>query len=497
MLERLLDIGKAVMAESDVDRVLSTALDGLIALCEAERGMILLFGSDGEIVFEQARNLEKEDIDRPHFQVSRSVIDSVRAKGEGCWHANVLSDSPFSRKESVRRLGILSIICQPIRHDGKDFGVVYLDQRSEERVLTEEHFDLVVHFSDFVSLAAHNALDRRRLKEQIRELRDRWDFKHIVSHDPKMVDVLRLVAQVAASSAPILIRGETGTGKELIAKAIHANSTRRDGRFVPVNCGALPENLLEAELFGHAKGAFTGAHRDRPGWFDRAQGGTILLDEVGELSPALQVKLLRILENGEYSRVGSTETRRSDARVVAATNRDLSDLVQTGGMRQDFYFRLNVVEVEIPPLRERRSDVPVLLRHFLDSLNKKLSQPKRLSRKAENLLLRHDYPGNVRELKHALERAHLVATDEVIEPEHLPEALRRPTSRPGGIPQGTFKAAKQEVVERFERQYLRRCLEQSSGNIRRAAQLAELDYKNFHSKMSQYGIHPAEFKQRS
>src|SRR4029077_5646860 len=191
-----------------------------------------------------------------------------------------------------------------------------------------------------------NALERRRLTQRIdslsEQLRERYDFRGIIGHDPRVGEGLRLGLRVADSDATVLIRGESGTGKELIARALHFNSRRRGRPFVPVNCGALPENLLDAELFGHVRGAFTGAVRDNPGWFERAEGGTLLLDEVGELTPALQVKLLRVLENGEYSRVGSTTIRRADARIVAATNRDLEEQVREGKVRQDFLYRLNV-----------------------------------------------------------------------------------------------------------------------------------------------------------
>jgi len=330
MLERLLELGKSVLAESDLDGVLTAAIDGVIELCGAERGLILLFDPDGEAVVETARNLRREDIERPEFEVSRTILDKVHAEGEPFWHPNVLDDPAMGHKASVLRLLILSVICQPIRDGGRTLGVVYLDNRSAEGVFTEETARLVASFSEFISLATRNALERRRLDRQIHdlaeELRGRYDFSGIVGQDPRLLAVLKMVAQVADSEATVLIQGESGTGKELVARALHFNSRRRTRPFVPINCGALPETLLESELFGHVRGAFTGAVRDNPGWFERAEGGTLVLDEVGELAPALQVKLLRVLENGEYSRVGSTQIRRADVRIVAATNRELDAL---------------------------------------------------------------------------------------------------------------------------------------------------------------------------
>jgi transcriptional regulator with GAF, ATPase, and Fis domain len=512
VLNRLLELGKSVLAEQDLDRMLTTAIDGMIGLCRAERGMILLFdpyGPGGEIVVETARNLGREDIERPEFQVSRTILRKVQSEGRPFWHPNVLDDPTIGQRASVLRLLILSVICQPIRDGGQTLGVVYLDNRSAEGVFTEETAELVASFSEFISLAARNALERRRLNQRIchlsAELRERYDFSAIVGQDPRMLDVLELVAQIADSDATVLIQGESGTGKELIARALHFNSARRDKPFVPVNCGALPESLLEAELFGHVRGAFTGAVRDNPGWFERADGGTLLLDEIGELPPSLQVKLLRVLENGEYSRVGNTQIRRADARIVAATNRDLEELAREGRIRRDFLYRLNVVEVRLPALRERRSDIPLLIRSFLEQLGSRRGEPARpLSPQAEQLLLAHDYPGNVRELQNILQRAVLLSGGGTIERRHLPEALQaQAVAERGGAaeeqpldldPAAGFRTAKLRAVERFERDYIRRCLSEARGNIRQAAKAAGIDYKNFYTKMQQHRIDPASFR---
>ena len=517
MLERLLELGKRVLAEKDLDRLLTTALDGVIELCGAERGMILLFdpeGVSGGVVVETARNLAREDLERPELEVSRTILERVRATGEPFWNPNVLDDPGLGDRASVLRLLLLSVICQPIRDGDQVLGVVYLDTRSAERIFSEETARLVASFSELISLAARNALEQRRLQQRISalsdELRGRYDFGAIVGQDPKMLAVLKLVSQVADSDATVLIGGESGTGKELVARALHFNSRRRAKPFIPVNCGALPENLLEAELFGHTRGAFTGAVRDNPGWFERAEGGTLLLDEVGELAPPLQVKLLRVLENGEYSRLGSTQIRRADVRIVAATNRALDVLVREGKVRQDFLYRLNVVEVRLPSLRERRSDLPVLIQHFLGRLGggrgdrgdrgERGEGAKKLAPEAEALLLAYDWPGNIRELQNVIQRAILLTEGSVIEARHLPDGLRelRPLLPPlagEAEPAGSgFREAKQRVVERFERDYITRCLGEARGNISQAAKVAGIDYKNFYNKMQQYGIEPAEFK---
>ncbi|MFQ6114992.1 MAG: sigma-54 interaction domain-containing protein, partial [bacterium] len=242
------------------------------------------------------------------------------------------------------------------------------------------------------------------------ELRSRYRFDFIVGHHPKMVMNLKLVSQIADTDATVLIHGESGTGKELIARALHYNSKRQYNPFVTINCGALPESLLESELFGHVRGSFTGAIKDKPGWFECAHGGTIFLDEVSEMTPALQVKLLRILQTGDYSPVGSTETRKCDVRFVAATNKDLPALVHEGKFREDLYFRLNVIDIEVPPLRERKSDIAFLSEYFMSLYGAKYGKEKvQMAQETEQRLFSYDFPGNVRELENIIQRCVLLA----------------------------------------------------------------------------------------
>ncbi len=502
MLERLLAIGKRVLAGGgEVSQTLALALDGVIELCGAERGMIVLYDGGGEPLFEEARNLDRQDIAKPEFEVSRTILEKVRREGLPFWSLNALDDPTLAATGSVMRLRILSVICLPIHHAGQSLGLVYLDNCSAAGVFRPQTRDLVESFADFISLAAHQALERRRLSLQVielsNELRAAYRFEAILGDDPAFLDVLRLVAQVADSEASVLIQGESGTGKELIAKALHHNSRRRDRPFVAVNCGALPEGLLEAELFGHQRGAFTGAVADQPGWFEKANGGTLFLDEVGEMSAALQVKLLRVLESGEYARLGSAAVRRTDVRVVAATNRDLREMAAEGKMRTDLLYRLDVIRVEMPALRDRPGDIPLLARHFLERWTAKYDRERRFSARAERLLLAYDYPGNVRELQNAIQRAVLVSRGPAIEPQDLPDTLRAAEEARPGAGTGGFRLAKRRVIEDFERAYICRALEEAGGNISRAAQAAGIDFKNFHAKMRRYRIEPARYKQKN
>ncbi len=506
MLERVLEIGKTVLAESDVDTMLEAALDGMIDLVAAERGLVLLFDSRGGTLFQTARRLDREDLERPEFEVSRGVIERVRESGEPFWSPNVEAEPGVGERQSVLRLGLLSVICQPMRRGEETFGVVYLDHRRINAAFDAADASAAASFAELISLAAANALERRRLRHKVagleRELRGGFDFDAIIGHDPAMVETLDLVSRIADTEATVLIRGESGTGKELIARALHGNSRRRKKPFIPVNCAALPETLLEAELFGHVKGAFTGASRDNPGWFERARGGTLFLDEIGELTPALQAKLLRVLDTGELSPVGSTRVQQADVRLVAATHQDLESLVEAGRVREDFLYRLKVLEVRLPALRQRPGDLPALSHHLLSELGRRHGcGEKRLSPAAEKLLAAHDFPGNVRELRNALERAVLVSRGEVIEPAHLPETIRKtaPGRDRAGVlgdaaPEVGFSEAKQRIIEDFESEYVRRCLAASDGNISAAARLAGIDYKNFYTKVRRYRIKPASFK---
>jgi transcriptional regulator with GAF, ATPase, and Fis domain len=503
MLEAVLELAKRVLAERDPSQCLASALDGLIELCRAERGIIVLTGDDGSPVFEEARNLHHQDLARPEFEISRTILERVRSSGESFWSANVLDDPTVSAAQSVRLLQVLSVICVPVRAAGEILGAIYLDNRRLTGVFDGRTAELIERVADLISLAIAGALERRRLQARVEELsrtlRDHVGFAEIVGHDAKLLAVLERIAQVADSDVGVLILGESGTGKELIARALHGASRRAGRPFVAVNCGALPESLLDSELFGHARGAFTGAVQDHAGWFERAQGGTILLDEAGEMTPALQVKLLRVIDSREFARVGSATVRRSDARIIAATNRDLRKLVASGGFREDLFYRLAVVEIEVPPLRDRQGDIVLLAQRFLERFAAKHGRERQLSARVVRVLLAHAYPGNIRELQNAIERAVLVSTGPEITPDDLPPAfalLRREAGAvvPDNPPM--FRVAKARVVEEFERHFFEDALAAAHGNISAAARASGLDYKNFHAKVARHRLDPGKFKKR-
>ncbi|MBN1352927.1 sigma 54-interacting transcriptional regulator [candidate division KSB1 bacterium] len=495
------EIGRRLLAESEVRKLLAIALDQAIEMSGAERGMIILFDSDGQNLFETARIFKNEDIAHPEFEISRTIIEKVKSEKASICLRNALADPMLGKSKSVSRLKILSVICVPLKHETNVFGVLYLDNRTVRGVFEPETCAFFINqFAEFISLAAHQALERKRLHNHVLHLeqilRQNYQFDSIIGHDPKMVEILKLLAQVADADATVLIQGESGTGKELIARALHYNSRRSKKPFVAINCAALPEHLLESELFGHVRGSFTGAIRDKDGWFETANGGTIFLDEVSEMPPHLQVKLLRILQNGEYSRVGSTEIRHCDVRIVAAASRNLQTLVKQEKFREEFYYRLNVIDICLPPLRDRRGDIAILAQHFVNKYGAKYGKENlRLSREVETLLMNYSFPGNVRELENMLHRAIVLAEGQVIEPNHFPvnvaNSKMTSTSKKQLPP---FREAKQQVVEEFERNFITEHLKISRGNISQAARTAGIDLKNFYAKTKKYGIDPLAFK---
>jgi len=358
--------------------------------------------------------------------------------------------------------------------------------------------------SEELVLAVQRALDQRRLATENRRLLaamgQRFQLGGIVSREPALQRILQTVEALADTRATILIQGESGTGKSLLARTIHELSSRRSGPFVEVNCGALPAGLLESELFGHARGAFTGALRDRAGKFEAADGGTIFLDEIGVAPPELQVKLLRVLQEKSFERLGETKTRTADVRVLAATNSELEREVREGRFREDLYWRLNVVGLRLPPLRERPADVPLLAEHFLRRFTREHGRPERpLSQAALERLCAHAWPGNVRELEHALERAVLLAAGEHIRPEDLGGALASGLAlRPDpGAPAGAeplpvlplrLGIGLRKALEEPEREIIRRTLELNGGSRQATARMLELNRATLFNKMRKYDL---------
>jgi len=348
---------------------------------------------------------------------------------------------------------------------------------------------------DVVRLLVEQAIEHGRLKTENRllqtQLRSRYRFENIVGHSTSLRQVLEQVEKVADTDSTVLITGESGTGKELIARALHFNSRRADRMFVTVNCGALPEELLESELFGHVKGAFTNAVAHREGRFSLANSGTIFLDEIGDMSPILQVKLLRVLQDRTFEPVGSSRTVRVNVRVVAATNQDLEVAIREKRFREDLFYRLNVIPIETPSLRERRDDIPLLVQHFIEIMRREKGRPiESISSDALKLLCDYDWPGNVRQLENVVEQISVLSSEREIRVEDLPAQLRAPKEPlPFEAPRVSSQGiAFNDVVERIQRDLILQALELSHGNKNRAAQLLGLNRTTLLEKMKKMNL---------
>jgi len=346
---------------------------------------------------------------------------------------------------------------------------------------------------DQIVLALKKAEERESLRQEVTRLREEVAierrYREIIAKSPAMTGAIEVASKVARHPSPVLITGESGTGKELIARLIHNESDRAAAGFVPVNCGAIPENLLESELFGYVRGAFTGADRDKPGLFEVASGGTLFLDEIGEMPATLQVKLLRVLQEGEVRRLGDTKSREVDVRLVSATNKDFDEEMRNGNFRRDLYYRIAVVPIHLVPLRQRREEIPLLVHHFVDQYNKKLRlNIEGVDADAMRLLLNYPWPGNVRELENTIERAMVLADGRRLGEDDLPPHVRTPISAMDSPELGEDELSVKKHGSALERRLIQKALERTGGNRTRAADLLELSSRALLYKIREYGL---------
>ena len=485
--------------------------------------LVLLDESTGRLRTEAAIGLTPEEMERGKYALGEGVTGNVVATGRERIVPDVRHEPDFLNRTGriTPDSGPVSFLCVPIKIEGRTAGALSVDKPflGAERLQQDSIFLNIVSAFLAQAIQINRMVMRQKdvlLEEnaQLRaQVRDRYRFENIIGDAPAMHEVFATVGQVANSRATILLLGETGTGKEMIAKAIHHNSPRRDKPFIRVNCGAMTSTLLESELFGHVKGSFTGAIRDKEGRFEAANGGTIFLDEIGTMEPALQVKLLRVLQEREFERVGDTQTMKVDVRVIAATNVDLQEEVAKNNFREDLFYRLNVVSVYLPPLRNRREDIPRLIDHFLDKYNavndRKL---RRISRDLLNILLRYPWPGNVRELENAIERAVVLSTGEDFTEDLLPlsvrmfAAQRRTNQASESIETLTKRLAElaiteyemregeiyQLVIDQIEHALIERALAKCSGVKTKAADFLGINRNTLNKKVKELGIEAAE-----
>ena len=418
--ETLYQISQALNSVSYEDSLIGETLDLIIKVLNAERGLFVKYNeTDGEFSIIGARNIQKEDIsDLSVF--SSGVLQKVIEKGEPCLYHDVQNDPSVSQFKSIQIHNIKSILGVPIKRDHKIWGVILVDSKADRKEFNDGNLVFLSFFSNLVSLALDKIIKMQELQKENMILRNQLQsaktIPELVGKSPAMQKLAALIHKVAGTDATVLLLGESGTGKELIAKAIHNLSKRKDMPYLAQFCGSIPDTLLESELFGYKKGAFTGATSDKKGLFEVAHDGTFFLDEIADISVALQAKLLRVLQNKEIIRLGDTQVIKVDARVITATNKDLKLLSKEGKFREDLFYRLNVFPIKIPPLRDRNGDIPLLVDHFL----KKFSDKEiHIDSKALKVLENYTWPGNVRQLENVVQRALILCDDSKLMKEHI------------------------------------------------------------------------------
>ncbi len=498
----LYEISSAIHATLDLKKSLYRVLDLLAEHLGMNRGSIsLLNPGTSEIHIEVAHGMSPTAKSKGHYKLGEGITGRVIETGRPIAVPEI-GDEPLFLDRTGARSGIdkskIAFICVPIKDGRRVIGALSVDRVFKGTSPLEEDIRLLSIISSLIVQKVALLEKINREKEQLeqenirlrRELNKKYSFSNIVGNSRKMQEVFYLITQVAKSNANVLLLGESGTGKEMVANAIHYNSLRSANPLVKVNCAALPATLVEAELFGYERGAFTGATRQKEGKFELANGGTIFLDEIGSLALESQGKLLRVLQEKELERLGGTKSIKVNVRLIAATNQDLAVAVEQNRFREDLFYRLNVYPIYLPPLREREADVLLLADYFLEKYAKEYHKDiKRISTPAIDAFVRYNWPGNVRELENCLERAVLLCDDKVIRSYHLPPTLQ--TAEETGTHQ---TQSLKDAMETFERELLIDSLKSSRGNMRKAAMALQTTERIFGYKVKKYGINPKLYR---
>lgn len=474
-------IGESINTLYDIDELLPKILDIALKTVNAQRGFVLVSESDNpaELSVRVARNIESDSM-TAMAAFSRSVVEAAMASGETVISYNPADDARFSASASIVDQKIVAAACLPLRIKTQRLGAIYMDSTETRGKFRPEIEPFLNAFAHQAAIAIENARMYDRLRTENRRLRqviaDSSEFKGIIGQSQPMRHVLDIVRSVMDTPATVLILGESGTGKELIARALHYNSRMKDKPFIALFCGALPESLLESELFGHKHGAFTGATHDKKGLFEEADGGTFFLDEIGDISPKIQSLLLRVLQEREVRRIGENKVRKINVRVIAATNKDLSAEVKAGRFREDLYYRLNVITITLPALRHRGNDVILLAQHYLDrAAGRANRQIAGFSQEAIDCLLAYQWPGNVRELDNTIERAVLLAKGEYLSPADL----RLENPGPAGMSEA-------QTLRDYERRFVTKVLQDHQGNVTEAAKTLGVSRRWLHYRLKEW-----------
>jgi transcriptional regulator with GAF, ATPase, and Fis domain len=482
-LNALLKISRVVHAIRDLEELQAQLLDLIFEVVPAGRGAILLGDANSEFNSLYART--RQSGQHQLVRVSRTIARHVMKENVAILGVDVAANEALRDVQSLAVSEVRSLVCVPLSVFDRVIGCIYLDSTTTANRFHEDHLQLMAAVAGVSAVALDNARraqwleqENQRLTTEIRQ------EQNLVGEGARMKEIFQFLARVGPTDSTVLIEGESGTGKELAARALHRHSHRSSKAFMTINCAAIPETLLETELFGYERGAFTGAAAQKKGKLEVADGGVVFLDEIGELAPTLQVKLLRVLQEREFDRVGGTHPIKIDVRLIAATNRDLQEAVRKGEFRQDLYYRLAVVKLTMPPLRERREDIPMLTRHFVQKNAKRCKvKPKAVSREAMAALVNYEWPGNVRELENAVERALVMGSSEMILLEDLPESLLEQEA-PGEIHEGRYHAS----VKELKKQLIVNAVEQTRGNYVDAAAILGVHSNYLHRLIKNLGL---------
>jgi len=419
-MDSLVEVSRNLMNRKEAKGVLEDLLDLSMAALNAQRGFLVIkMEDDDQLTLRSARNIDLQPVDMQK-DLSFSIVQQVMDSCEPILSKNAKTDPRFNSQESIVLHGIQSVACVPLVKEERSIGALYMDSRGQQDLFTTSTINYLTVVASFAVLALDNALNFEKLEEQNRLLAEentrQYGFEGIIGKSPAMSRIYDLMARMSRSNLPVLIQGESGTGKELVARALHYNSPRKNKPFMALYCGNISENLLESELFGHKKGAFTGATENKKGMLELADEGTFLLDEIADIPLNLQAKLLRFLQEGEIKAVGDNQVKKVNVRILAATNKNLFSEVQDGNFREDLYYRLNVLKLEIPPLRERRDDIPLLTMHFLQKYSEAQGMGKiGISKNVMKNLRFHNWQGNVRELENVIARAVVMCSNNEID----------------------------------------------------------------------------------
>ncbi len=498
----LYEISQLIGATLNLQEVFSQILNIFQIHLGMSRGTItLLSPRTGRLEIQAAHGMTLEEVERGKYLVGEGITGKVLQTGEAAVVPQIEKEPLFLNRTGSRdRLEKrdISFLCVPIKNGATPYGTLSVDRLFSEEIAFEEDVRLLsivasmiaqgIKIQEMVNKEKTDLLtENLNLKERLRE---RYSLYNIVGTNNKMAEVFQMIERVAGTDVTVLIRGESGTGKELVANAIHFSSPRAAKPFLKLNCAALPEPLIESELFGHERGAFTGATEQSIGRFERADGGTLFLDEIGTLNYTAQAKLLRILQEREFERIGGRKVIRVDVRILAATSKDLETAINDGGFREDLYYRLNVFPIFIPPLRERKTDILLLTDHFAEKYSRKHKRPvRRISTPAIDMLMQYHWPGNVRELENCIERAVLLCTDRVIHSHHLPPTLQT-GERSGTVPFLSLD----ESVKSFERELIVDALKNSRGNMAEAARLLKSTERVVSYRIKKLGVKPKTYR---